>query len=221
MLWPLSWDDVNCRSMFHTLEMNSHALTVVMRRCQLSEHVSYLRDEKPCSDRSHETMSTVGACFIPSGWITMLWPLSWDDDNCLSMFHTLEMNNHALTVVLRRWQLTEHVSYLRNENPCSGRCHVTMTTVGACFIPSGWITMLWPLSWDDDNCRSMFHTLEMNDHALTVVMRRWQLTEHVSYLRNENPCSDHCHVTMTTVGACFISSRWTTMLWPLSWGDDN
>ena len=172
MFWPLSCHDDNCRSIFHTLEMNNHALTVVMSRWQLSEHVLYLRDEWPFSDRCHETMSTVGACFIPSGWITMLWPLSWDDDNCWSMFHTLEMNNHALTVVMRRWQLTDHVSYLRNENPCSDRCHVTMTTVGACFIPSGWITMLWPLSWDDDNCRSMFHILEMNNHALTVVTRQ-------------------------------------------------
>ena len=68
--------------------------------------------------------------------------------------------------------------------------------------------MLWPLSWEDDNwrgmihtlemnnhaltvlchddnCRSMFHTLEMNNHALTIVMRRWQLSENVLYLRDE------------------------------------
>ena len=67
------------------------------------------------------------------------------------MFHTLEMNNHALTVVMRRLQLTsmvhtlgiyyyaltvvtrrkqvtEHGSYLRDILPCSDRCHETMTT---------------------------------------------------------------------------------------------
>ena len=172
--------------------------------------------------------TTVGAWFIPSGYITMvwpfslddnvwsrlvhtigyitiLWPLSLDDNNWRSMFHTLEMNNHALTVVMRLWQLTEQVTYLRDEELCPDRCHEAITTDGACFIPKGWITMLWPLSWDDDNCRSMFYTLEMNNHALTVVMSRWQLSEHVSYLRDKLPCSDRCHVTMSINGACFIS----------------
>ena len=32
-------------------------------------------------------------------------------------------NNHALTVVMRRLQLTEHGSYLRDIVPCSDRCH--------------------------------------------------------------------------------------------------
>ena len=131
------------------------------------------------------TMTTDEACFIDEWCITMLWPLSWEDDNWRSMFHTLGMNYHALTVVKRRWQLTEHVSYLKDEKLCSDRCHETMTTDGACFIPKGWITMLWPLSCHGDNCRSMFYTLEMNNHALTVVLSRWQLTEHVLYLRNE------------------------------------
>ena len=54
------------------LEMNIHALTVVISRCQLTEHVSYLRDIIPCSDRSHETITTDGAWFIPKGYITML-----------------------------------------------------------------------------------------------------------------------------------------------------
>ena len=58
-----------------------------------------------------------------------------------------------------------------------------MTSNGACCIPKGWITMLCPLSWDDDNWQSMFHTWGIYNHALTVVMRRWQPTEHVSYLR--------------------------------------
>ena len=215
MLWPLSWADVNCRSMFHTLEINNHALTVVMRRWQLTGHVSYLRNENPCSDLCHVTMTNAGASFIPSGWITMLWPLSWDDYNCRSMFHTLETNSHALTVVMRRWQLTEHVSYLRNENPCSVRCHVTMTTVSMFHIYEmnnhaltvvirRWqltehgsylsdISMLWPLSLDDNNWRSMVHTLGIYNHALTVVTRWWQLTEHGSHLRDKLPCSDRCH----------------------------
>ena len=30
--------------------------------------------------------------------------------------------------------------------------------------------MLWQLSWDDDNWRSLFHNLGMNNHALNVVM---------------------------------------------------
>ena len=169
MLWLLSWDDDNCQSMFHTWGIYNHALTAVIRQWQQSEHVSYLRDILPCSDRCHETITIVGACFIPKGYITMLWPLSWDDDNCR-----------------------------------------------ACFIPKGYITMLWPLSWDNDNCQSMFHTLELYYHGLTVVMRRLQLSEHVSCQRYIIPCSDHCHETMTTVGACFLDEWNITMLCQLS-----
>ena len=120
-----------------------------------------------------------------------------------------------------RWQLSEHASYLRYILPCSVSCHETVTTVVACFIPKGYITMLWPLSWDDDNCRSMFHTYGINYHALTAVMRQWQPSEHVSYLRVILPCSDRCHATITTVGACFIPKGYITMLCPLSWYDDN
>ena len=135
----------------------------------------------------------------------MLCPLYWDDDNWRSMFHTVGMFYHALSVVMRRWQLTEHESYLRDILPCSDGCHETMSTDGACFIPKGWITMLWPLSWDDDKWRSMIHTLRMNDHALTVVMRRWQLTEHFS-LRYET-CSVSCHLLTTTVRAWLWNSE--------------
>ena len=140
----------------------------------------------------------------------MLWPLSWDEDNWGSMFHTLEMNNHALTVVIRRWQLTEQISYLWGEQPCSVRCHGTMatdrawltftwgiiiilwplswgdTTNGSFFILKGCITVLRSLPWDDDNWRSMSHTLGMNKHALSTVMRWWQLTAYDSYLRGYN-----------------------------------
>ena len=149
---------------------------------QLSEHASYLRYILPCSVRCHETMTTVGACFIPKGYITMLWPLSWDNDNCQSMFHTKGLYDHALIVVMRGFQLSEHVSYSRDILPCSVRFHDTMTTAWACFVPKGYITMLWPLSSDDYNCRSMFHTSGKYYNALTVVMRRWQLSEHVSYM---------------------------------------
>ena len=209
-----------------------------MRRWQLREHLSYLRNTLPYSTRCHETMATDGESFILEGYFTMLWPLSWDDDNWQSRFHTLWMYNHAmsvvmtehvscmrdylaLTVVIRRWQLTEQVSYTRDILPCSDRCHETITTEGACFIPEGNLTMLWPLSWDDGNWRSMFHTLGMNNQALAVYMRPWKLREHISYLRNTLPCSDRCHETMPTDGACFILEGYFTMLWPLSWDDDN
>ena len=58
--------------------------------------------------------------------------------------------------------------------------------------------MLCPLSWDDDNWRSMIDTLGIYNHALTVVIRRWQLTEHVSYMNDILPCSDCCHEMKTT-----------------------
>ena len=140
MLWPLSWDDDNCLSMFLRWMTYNQVLSVVMRRLQLSEHVSYLRDILSCSD----------CCFR------------------------------------RRWQLSEHVSYLRDISPCRVRSHLTMTTKGACRIHACYITMLWPFSCDDDNCRSMFHSLGISYHALTVVMRRWQLLERVSYLKGYN-----------------------------------
>ena len=221
MLWPLSWDDGHCRSMFHYLAIKkhaltvvmrwwqltehrsyligyNHALTVVMRRWQLKEHDSYRRDILQCSDRCHQTMATGRACFIPQKWITILCPLSSDDDNCRSMFHSWMIYNHALTVVMRRLQLSEHVSYLRDILPCSDRCHETITTVEACFIVEWYITMLWPLSCDDDNCRSMFHTS-----------------------RDIWPCSERFHKTIKTVGACFIPKWYIIMLWLLSCDDDN
>ena len=193
-------------------------------------------------------MTADRACFILEGGITLLWPLSLDDDNWQSMLHILGINNHPLSVVMRQWKLTEHVSYTREILPCSDRCHKTMTTDGAffilegyfnilwplswdgaCFILEVYFTMLWPLSWDDDNWRSMFfipkgwltmllpllwddgnwqsrfHTLGMYNHALSVVIMRWQLTEHVSYLMNTSPCSDPCYETLTTDGAWFIT----------------
>ena len=143
-------------------------------------------------------MTTNWAWFIIEGHITMPWSLSWDDDNWRSMIHTLGMYNHALSVVMRRWQLTEHDWYLRDLLPCSDRCHKTMATDGACYIWYITCTMLWVLSWDDDNWGSMIHTLGINKHALTVVMRHRQLTEQVSF----------------PLGCI-------TMLCPLSWDDDN
>ena len=181
MLSRLSWDDYNWRSMFHTWMIYYNALTVVMRRWQLTEQDSWLRYILPCSDRCHQTMTTNGACLIPKGCLTMPCPLSWDDDNWCSMFHIWMISYHALTVVMRRWQLTEQDSYLRDISPCPDRCHETMTTDGAWLIPKGYIIMLWPLSWDDDNWRSMFHTWMIYNHSLTVVIRRWQLMEHDSY----------------------------------------
>ena len=127
------------------------------------------------------------------GYITMLCPLSLDDNNWRSIDHTLGIDYHALTVVMRRIQLTEHGSYLRDILPCSDRCHETITTDGPWFMPKGYITVLWPLSLDDNNWRSMVHTLGIYYHALTVVTRWWQLTEHGSYLRDILPCSDRCH----------------------------
>ena len=111
----------------------------------------------------------------------MLCPLSWGKDNLRGMF-------------LKIYDIL----------PCSHRCHKTMTTDGACFIPLRWITVLWPLSWDDgnwqsmthswegiiilwplscddDNWRSMFHTWMIYYCALTVVMRWRQLTKNFSY----------------------------------------
>ena len=42
---------------------------------QLTEHVLYMMDISPCSDRCHETMTTDGSFFITKGCITMLGPL--------------------------------------------------------------------------------------------------------------------------------------------------
>ena len=147
----------------------------------------------PCSDRCHEMMATDGACFLSEEFISMLWPLAWDGGNWRSMFYTWMIYYHALTFVIKRWQLTQHDSCLRDILPCSICCHDAMTTDGACFIHEWYITMLWALSWDDDNWRSMNRYLEIYYRALTVVIRRSQLTEHVSYINNLLPCSDRCH----------------------------
>ena len=151
MLCPLSLGDDNWRSMFHTWWIHHHALTLVMRRWRQTEHDSkpwvWIAMLRPLL-LDHDNW---GSCFIHEGYITMLWPLSWDDDNWQSMLHILGVNNHALSVVMRRWKLTEHVSYLWNTLLCFDRCHETMVTDRAWFIPQGWITMLWLLSLDDDN----------------------------------------------------------------------
>ena len=157
LLWLLSWDYVNWRSMLPCWRVSS------------------------CSDHCHETIITDWACFIPDGCITMLWVFSWDDDNWRGMFNTLGIKNHALIVVMRRWKMMEHVSYLRG-------CHHVL-----------------PLSWDDDSWWSMFHIWWAYQHALTFIMRPWQLKKHVSYLREISPCSDRCHEMIITDGACFIS----------------
>ena len=153
-----------------------------MRRSQLTKHVSFINDLSPCSDRYHETMTTEGTFFILEWYITMLWPLSWDEDKWRSMIHILEIYYHALTE----------------------RCHETMTTDRACFIHKGYITMLWPLSWDYDNWRSMFHTWMIYYHALTVVIRRRQLSGKVSEMYDILLCSDQLHETMTTDRVWFI-----------------
>ena len=158
MLWPLSWDDDNWRSMLHFLGMYNHALSVVIRRRQLTEHVLYMNYMLPCSDRCLEIMTYYGAWFIPKRYITMLWPLSWDDCNWRSIIHTWMIYNHALTVVIRWSQLKEHYSYLRDILPCSDRCHETIATEVACFIHEWYITILWPLSLDDDNWQNMIYT---------------------------------------------------------------
>ena len=102
-------------------------------------------------------MTTDGACFRHEGYIAMLWPLSWVDDNWRSMINTKGIYYHAMAVVMRRWQLTVHDSYLRNVQPCSVRCHKGKTTDGSCLIKDWYITMLWPFLWDDDDWRSMLH----------------------------------------------------------------
>ena len=142
--------------------------------CFIPEKVS------PCSGRCHETLTTDGACFIPSESKTMLCPFSWDDDNWWSKFQSLEIDKHALSIVMSWWQQAEHLSCLRCFTS-SDRCHETMTTDGTFFLPFGlkqcsvrwhgmmttdraclnfWggITMLWPFSWIDDKWQSMFHT---------------------------------------------------------------
>ena len=65
MLRPLSLNDDHWQSMVHNLGMYNNTLSLVMRRLQLMEHVSYMNDILPCSDRFHQTMTTYGACLIP------------------------------------------------------------------------------------------------------------------------------------------------------------
>ena len=133
------------------------------------------------------------------GGIIIFWPLSWDDDNWRSMLHNLGIFYHALSAVMRRWQLTDPVSYMNDILPCCDRCHESMTTDRAWIIPKGWITMLWTLSWEYENWQSWFHTL--GENAPSVVIVSWQRSEHAhSFLRYES-CSVSCHSLMTLVKA--------------------
>ena len=87
----------------------------------------------------------------------MLWLLSWDDANWLSMFHTWGGYHHVLTVVRRLWKLTEHVLYVRG---CQEALTVVMRGWQLIEIVSYFreTTMLCPFSWDDGNYLSMFHS---------------------------------------------------------------
>ena len=143
----------NWWSMFHTLGMFYLALNVVMRRWQLTEHELYLRDILSCSDHCHETMSTDGVCFIPKGWITIVWPLSWEDDNWQSRFQKLGKN--APSVVIVSWNWSEHGYISLKYEYGSVSWHRLMTTVRAwLYIHQVW-NMLCQLSSSNDNGHSM------------------------------------------------------------------
>ena len=120
----------------------------------------------------------------------MLWPLSGDAYNKRNLFHRWMIYYHAPTFVIRWWQLTEHVSYLRDKSPCSDRCHETMANYGAWFTPLGMYNhALYVVirQRQDDEANMIYY------HALTVVIRWCQLKEHDSYQRDILPCSDRCH----------------------------
>ena len=144
-------------------------------------------------------MSTDGVCFIPKGWITMVWPLSWEDDNWQSRFHTLGkmlrqlLSSHdngqsmviypssmkyALSVDIVSWQRSEHGYISLKYEICSVSWHRLMTTVRAwLYIPQVW-NMLRQLSSSHDNRRSMvIHFLGMK-HAPSVVIVPWQQSDH-------------------------------------------
>ena len=148
-------------------------------------------------------MTTAGACFINEEYITMLWPFLWDDDNWQSMLHTLWMNNRALYVFMRGWQLTEHNSYLRGYHHILTVVmrrwqltkHVLYLSNYHCFLAL--VMRGWQHTEHESYLRGYYH-------ILTVVLRRWQLTEQVFYLRDEWPCSVHCHEAKTSDEACFI-----------------
>ena len=164
-------------------------------------------------------MTTDGTCFIPKGWLTMLLQLLWDDDNWQSRFHTLGMYNHTLSVVIREWQLTEQDSYLMNTSPCSDRFNEPLTTDRTCLLSEWYITMLWPLSWNNDNWRSLFHTLEINYHALSVVMNDNLIVTVSACTINRRPCSDtwiHAPsqwVFKLPLGTCTITCRFHSDSW--------
>ena len=138
---------------FHTLGMYNQALSMTTDGAYL-----ILEGVSPCSDRCHWATTTDRAYCIYFGWITILCPLSWDDENWWSMLHTWETHYHSPTVAMKRWQLTEHVSWLRNTLLSPYRCYLTMQTGKA------------------------FSYLRAYHHALSGVMGRWQLTEHIAYL---------------------------------------
>ena len=166
MLCPLSSDDDDWRSVFHTLMMNNHALTVGMRRWQLTDHDSDLRHIWPCSVRCHETKTTDGACFIHGYYITMLCPLSWDDDNWRACF-------------IHEWYTSMLWPYISSlYETCSVSYHRLMTMDRArSYIPKVWI-MLHPLSSCHDNGQSMDIYHLCMEHALSVVIVFWPWSEH-------------------------------------------
>ena len=183
-----------------------HAPTVVIVTWQRSELGFLSLRYETCSVSCHRLMTTVRAwLFISKVW-NMLRKLSSSHDNCQSMVIHPEGMNHAPTIDIVTWQLSEHGYSSVKYETCSDSCHRDMTTVRAwLFISKVW-NILRKLSSPHDNSQSMvIHLLGMK-HAPTVVIVTWQRSEHgYSSLRYET-CSDSCHRLMTTVRAwLFIS----------------
>ena len=140
-----------------------------------------------------------GVCFIPKGWITIVWPLSWEDDNWQSRFHTLGKN--ALSVVIVSWNWSEHnsISYIYETKPDS--CLRLMTTDREwLFIPKVW-SMLRQLSSSHGNSQVMVIYLKVINDAPSFVIVSWQRSEHGDIPLIYETCSVRCHRLMTTVRA--------------------
>ena len=175
----------------------NHAPSVVIISWQRSERGNVLFMYETCSIRCLRLMKTDKTwLYIPKVW-NMLCQLSSSRDNDENMVRYPFGINHAPSVVVISWQLSEHgyISFIY-EN-----FHRLVTTMRTWLdIPLVSI-MLRQLSSSHGNGQSMVTYPSCINHAPSVVIVSWQRSEHGYSCMRYETCSVSCHSLLTTVRA--------------------
>ena len=204
----------------------------------------YIPQEWNMLDQLLSSQNNCQSMVIYHTCINMLCQLSSSHDNGQSMVIYPSGMNHAPSVVIVKWQRSEHgyitlryescsvnwiVSWQRSEygnlshgyEPCSVSCHRLMIKVRAWwYIPHVW-NMLRQLPSSLDTDRAWLFIPKVINHAPSVVIVSWQRSEHGNISLMYEPCSVSCHRLMTTDRAWLYTPQVWIMLRQLPSSHDN